>query len=208
MTPLAVVVGYVIGCVPTAGLIAGLRGIDLRREGSGNPGAKNALRTGGPVLASAVLVVEAAKGYIAVWAGFQLAGEAGALAAGLGAVAGNVYNIWYRFEGGKGLGISLGVLAAAWPTVLPVLVVVIVLAAAITRSAGLGALGAMVALMVSSLVWPEQNWPSMGYVETSRQLSALSVGMTLIMMWKHIRDSPLNPTWRFESRTQVSPGRR
>lgn len=208
MTVVASVVGYALGSVPTAGLIASLRGIDLRTEGSGNPGTKNALGTGGPLLAAAVLIVEAAKGYLAVWAGFQLAGDTGALAAGVGAVAGNVYNVWYGFEGGKGLGISLGVLAAAWPTVLPVLLIVIVLAALTTRSAGLAALAAMAALIICAFVWPEQNWSTFGYVETPGQVVALSVGMSLLMMWKHIRDSPLNPAWRSARQTQTSPGRR
>lgn len=203
MTLGAGLVGYLIGSIPTAGLIARLRGIDLRTEGSGNPGTKNALGTGGPLLAAAVLMVEAAKGYLAVRVGFELAGDTGALVAGLGAVAGNVYNVWYRFEGGKGLGISLGVLAAAWPLVLPVLLVVIVLAALLTRSAGLAALAAMTGLVVSAFVWPAQNWSTMGYLEAPSQLLSLSVGMTLLMMWKHIRDSPLNPAWRSERQIQT-----
>lgn len=208
MTVLAGLVGYLIGAVPTAGLIARSRGIDLRTEGSGNPGTKNALTTGGPVLAAAVLIAEAAKGYLAVRTGFQLAGDTGAMTAGVGAVAGNVFNFWYRFEGGKGLGISLGVLAAAWPTVLPVLLVVIVLAALMTRSAGLAALATMATLIICALVWPEQNWSTSGYVETPQQILALSVGMTVLMMGKHIRDSPLNPAWRSAHQTQASPGRR
>ena len=61
-----------------------------------------------PTLALLVLVVEIAKGLAAVVAGMNIAGETAALAAGLGAVTGNVYNVWYRFQGGKGLGISCG----------------------------------------------------------------------------------------------------
>lgn len=208
MTALAALVGYLIGSTPTAGLIAGLRGIDLRAEGSGNPGTKNALGIGGPLLAAAVLIVEAAKGYLAVWAGFQVAGDTGALVAGFGAVAGNVYNVWYGFEGGKGLGISLGVLLAAWPSALPVLVVVIVLGSVITRSAGLAALSAMTALVICTSVWPAQGWSTLGYLETPRQLWAFSVGMILLMVWKHFRDSPLNPAWHSERQTPASPGHR
>ena len=208
MTLLAAVLGYTIGSIPTAGLLSHLWGIDIRKEGSGNPGTKNALSVGGPFLAAAVLVVEAAKGYLAVRVGFEIAADTGALFAGLGAVTGNVFNVWYRFEGGKGLGISLGILAAAWPTVLPVIIVVIVLAVLITRSAGLAALAAMAGLIVCSFVWPEQNWSTFGNVETALQILALSIGMTLVMMWKHIRDSPLNSEWRSERRTPASPARR
>lgn len=208
MIVLAGALGYLIGSIPTAGFLGRLKGIDLRSEGSGNPGTKNALSTGGPVLAAGVLLIEATKGYIAVWVGFGLADETGALVAAFGAVAGNVFNVWYRLSGGKGLGISLGILAATWPTVLPIMVVVLVLAALITRSAGLAALVTMAALIVCALVWPVQNWSTYGYVETGPQLLVLSLGMTLTMMWKHIRDSPLNPEWRSERRTPASPAHR
>ena len=84
MTLLAVLAGYAIGSIPTAAPIARLWGIDLRQQGSGNPGTKNALGTGGPLLAAAVLIVEAVKGYLAVWLGYSIAGDGGAIAAGMG----------------------------------------------------------------------------------------------------------------------------
>lgn len=57
---LALIAGYPIGSIPTANAIAGLFGIDLRSEGSGNPGANNARHLGGPGLSIAILSVEAA----------------------------------------------------------------------------------------------------------------------------------------------------
>lgn len=207
MTGVAAIVGYLIGSIPTAGFLARLKGIDLRKAGSGNPGAKNALGTGGPLLAAAVLLVEAAKGYVAVLVGMGLADDAGAIAAGLAAVAGNVYNVWYRFAGGKGLGISLGVLAAAWPTVLPVVLVAIVAGVILTRSAGLASLAAMVALIVSAIMWPANDWPT-GGVASDEKLLVLAAGMSVVMVWKHWRDSPLNPAWRSARRVAASQGHR
>lgn len=201
MTVVAFLLGYLVGSVPTAGFLARMKGIDLRSEGSGNPGTKNALGTGGPMLAVAVLAVEAAKGYGAVWLGATMGDETGAVAAGLGAVAGNVYNVWYRFQGGKGLGISLGVLAALWPTVLPVIVVVIIVGAVVTRSAGLAALAAMIALIASAVVWQAQDWSTAGMVTTGPILMVLALVITTIIIWKHGRDSPINPAWRSSQRT-------
>ena len=88
MTAVAAVVGYLVGSVPTATFLARFRGVDLRSEGSGNPGTVNALRVSGPWLAALILIVEAGKGWGAVWLGNALADETGAIAAGLGAVAG------------------------------------------------------------------------------------------------------------------------
>jgi len=197
----AAVVAYFIGAIPTASLLARSRGIDLRSEGSGNPGTNNALRIGGPALALSVLCVEAAKGYVAVSAGGAIADEWGATIGGVAAVAGNVFNIWYRFSGGKGLGISLGVLMAAWPWVLPGLVTLIAVTALVTRSAGLAALTAMAGLLIAALVWPIQDWSTGGLVESGPGLVVLATGMTAIMGWKHWRDSPLNSAWRSVQRT-------
>jgi acyl phosphate:glycerol-3-phosphate acyltransferase len=202
MTLLAVVLGYALGSLPTAGFLAHRKGVDLRHEGSGNPGTKNALSTGGPALAAAVLLVEASKGYAAVWLGSVLADDTGAVLAGIAAVAGNVFNVWYNFSGGKGLGISLGVLAAAWPFVLPVALGAIVVAVVITRSAGLAALAAMVALIVSAALWWSNQWAT-GGVEPTGQLVVLALGMTSSMIWKHWRDSPLNAEWRAGNRARV-----
>ena len=95
----AVAIGYVIGSIPTAGWLGRLWRIDLRRDGSGNPGTANALGTGGPALAATVLLVEMAKGASAALLGSMIAGEQGVVAAGLAAATGNLYNVWYRFSG-------------------------------------------------------------------------------------------------------------
>jgi len=200
---MAAVTGYVVGSIPTAGFIARLWGIDLRSQGSGNPGTTNALRTGGVFLAVSVLVVEAAKGYAAVLAANSTVEGWGAVAGGVAAVAGNVFNFWYGFSGGKGLGISLGVLLALWPWVLPPLVALIALAALVTRSAGLAALTAMAGLLVAAFVWPTRGWSTGGLVESGAELLFLATAMIALMGWKHWRDSRLNPAWRFARRTPV-----
>lgn len=191
MTALAAVIGYVVGSLPTAGLLARWRGVDLRAQGSGNPGTANALRTSGPVLAASVLVVEAAKGYLAVAAGDWVADEAGAVAAGLGAVAGNVYNVWYRFRGGKGLAISLGVLIYLWPVVLAPVVAVIGVTVLISRSSGIASLAAVLALVASSLLWPGMGWPTGGLTSTDL-LPVVAVGIGVLISWKHWRDTPFS----------------
>jgi glycerol-3-phosphate acyltransferase PlsY len=190
VTVVAALAGYLVGSIPTAELLGRLRGVDLRSAGSGNPGTANALKTSGLGLAALVLSVEAAKGLGAVWMGQWAADEAGAVAAGLGAVAGNVYNVWYRFQGGKGLGISLGVLIGLWPwVVLPVLGV-IVLGALISRSSGLATLVAIASLTLMAWLWLRNEW-STGGVETNAQLLVLSVGIGFLIFRKHWRDSML-----------------
>lgn len=203
MIILAAVIAYLVASIPTASMLGRLRGVDLRSEGSGNPGTNNALRTGGPALAASVLVVEAAKGFAAVLAADSIEGEWGVVVGGVAAVAGNVFNIWLGLSGGKGLGISLGVLLAAWPWVLPVLIVLIAGAALATRSAGLAALTAMAGLLVAAVVWPAQEWSTGGMARSGIDLLMMASGMTAAMGRKHWRDSPLNPAWRSEPRARV-----
>lgn len=189
MTAVAALIGYLIGSIPTAGYLGRLGGVDLRSEGSGNPGAANALRTSGVWLAAAVLAVEAAKGYGAVMAGDWLAGDAAAIGGGLGAVAGNVYNVWYRLRGGKGLGISFGVLAGLWPAVLLPVVVVMLLGIRISRSSGVASLGAMASLIVLAALWWAYGWAT-GGVHPTAQLIVLALGISAIIFHKHWRDAP------------------
>lgn len=187
MIAVAALLGYLLGSVPTAQLLARTRGVDLRAEGSGNPGTANALRTSGPLIAAAVLAVEAAKGYAAIHGGDWIADETGAVAAGLGAVAGNVYNLWYRFRGGKGLGISLGVLAGLWPAVLLPVLSVLVIGVIVSRSSGIASLAAIAALIVSSFVRPPIQLGT-GVVDSTELLPVVAIGIGLIIGWKHWQD--------------------
>jgi glycerol-3-phosphate acyltransferase PlsY len=153
----AVLLGYLLGSIPTANGLARLRGVDLRRAGSGNPGANNARRVGGAGLGVAVLVVELGKGASAVLLGSAFPHAWGVAAVGLGAIAGNVYNPWYRFRGGQGLGISGGVLAAAVPAGFFSGVAAAAAVALATRSAPRGAIAGLL-MMVVAVAWLEPVW--------------------------------------------------
>lgn len=185
----SLLLGYLIGALPTANTIAGLAGIDLRADGSRNAGANNARRLGGFRLAVPVLIVEAAKGSSAVLLGGALGDEWGMVAGGIGAILGNVFNIWYQFSGGKGLAISLGVLAVAWPFVLVPVLIAIGAVALLTKSSGIAALVALISLVLLSLVWISRNWPTpWGLTVTSHQV-VLALAIAGILTPKHLRDA-------------------
>jgi glycerol-3-phosphate acyltransferase PlsY len=188
----AALVGYGLGSIPTANAIARLFGIDLRAGGSQNPGANNALRLGGYGLAASVLSLEAAKGAIAVALGGLIGAQEGMVAAGVGAAAGNVFNVWYRFRGGKGLGIVLGVLLVAWPVAIIPSIVAIAALAVITRSSGTAALGALIILLSLGFLWEPLNWPVAWGVSAASLLPWLAVGVVAIVAPKHFKDA-LNP---------------
>jgi acyl phosphate:glycerol-3-phosphate acyltransferase len=138
---LAAVVGYLLGSIPFGIVITRALGLgDLRQIGSGNIGATNVLRTGHKGAAAATLILDAAKGGIAVLIGRALVGEDAAQLAGGMAFVGHLFPIWLGFKGGKGVATFLvTLLALAWPVGLATCATWLV-AAAITRISSLSAL--------------------------------------------------------------------
>ncbi len=120
MPLLAVSIGYLAGSIPFAFLVGRLvRGVDVRRAGSGNVGAANVLRTAGTWTAIFVVLLDAAKGAGAVLFVERLtAGDAAPAAAGVAAVVGHVYPCWLRFRGGKGVATAAGVFGTLAPAAM------------------------------------------------------------------------------------------
>lgn len=108
---------YLLGSIPFGVVVTRAMGLgDPRRIGSGNIGATNVLRTGSKPAAAATLLLDAAKGGVAVLLARALAGESAAQAAGLAAFLGHLYPVFLGFRGGKGVATFLGVLLAlSWP---------------------------------------------------------------------------------------------
>ena len=114
---LVAVLAYALGSVPFGVVITRALGLgDLRSIGSGNIGATNVLRTGNKAAALATLLLDAAKGGMAVVIARYAVGEDAAQLAGLAAFLGHLYPVWLRFKGGKGVATFLGILLVlAWP---------------------------------------------------------------------------------------------
>jgi len=115
-----IALSYLLGAFPTA-YLAGrlLKGVDIRKLGSGNVGATNALRVLGKVPGIIVLFIDVMKGVLAVIvagdfiAAHNTSGLPGALPqffCGIAAVAGHNWPVFLGFKGGKGVATTLGVL--------------------------------------------------------------------------------------------------
>jgi acyl phosphate:glycerol-3-phosphate acyltransferase len=110
---IAAVLGYLLGSIPFGLLLTRAAGLgDIRSIGSGNIGATNVLRTGNRGLAAATLILDAAKGAVAVLAARWFLGEDAAMMAGIGAFIGHVFPVWLKFNGGKGVATYIGVMLA------------------------------------------------------------------------------------------------
>ena len=115
-TILFAVAAYLIGSISFAVVVSRVYGLsDPRTYGSKNPGATNVLRSGNKKAAIATLVLDAAKGWFAVWLAKLLAERYGITDAGIALVAiavflGHLYPVFFKFKGGKGVATALGVL--------------------------------------------------------------------------------------------------
>jgi len=144
------VAAYLLGAIPFGLLIAQIgAGVDLRRVGSGNIGATNVLRAVGKRAAAVTLVLDLAKGVLAV----AIARALGVSALGLAlvtvaAVGGHVFPVFLCFRGGKGVATTLGVVLAAMPVVGLVLLLIWLVVAVVWRYSSLAALSAVTALPV------------------------------------------------------------
>lgn len=171
--------GYLLGSIPFGVILTRLGGAgDVRAIGSGNIGATNVLRTGRKGLAAATLLLDLAKGLLAVWiaASLSLGNEQ---LAGAGAMLGHIYPLWLRFKGGKGvatfMGVALGLdLTTGFATWMGAIYAALWIGTIlVTRISSLGGLVAAVSVPVSAWVFGRP------------ELVPLLAALALIVLWKH-----------------------
>jgi acyl phosphate:glycerol-3-phosphate acyltransferase len=182
---LIAIAAYLLGSIPFGIVITRALGLgDLRQIGSGNIGATNVLRTGHRGAAAATLVLDAAKGGIAVLLARWIAGaEDAAQVAGLASFLGHLYPVWLNFKGGKGVATFLGILLAlAWPVGLAACATWAV-TAAITRYSSASALMAAALSALWAAVFGEGRMlllivilTTLVYVRHSANLARLRAG--------------------------------
>jgi glycerol-3-phosphate acyltransferase PlsY len=149
---LALLAGFACGSIPFGPLFARLRGVDLRKIGSGNIGATNAARALGKPLGVLVLLCDAAKAIVPLLVArhMNLAIEAQA-ALGFGAVSGHMFSPFLKLRGGKGVATGLGVFVVLAPIEAAIAAGAWVLLYAVTRVSSVGSLVAVTALPI--LLW-------------------------------------------------------
>jgi acyl phosphate:glycerol-3-phosphate acyltransferase len=162
MGALAVVIAYLIGGIPFGLIVVKLMtGGDVREEGSGNIGATNVLRTAGPKAGILTLVLDAAKGWLAVWLAATLSGgsELWMSLAALAVLIGHSFSLFIGFKGGKAVASFVG--AFAYLTPGPLLAVVLLFIALVmwTRYLSLGSVIAaglfpLAVWMILHPAWP------------------------------------------------------
>jgi glycerol-3-phosphate acyltransferase PlsY len=177
------VVAYFLGSIPFGLLLVKFfrQGRDVRSEGSGNIGAANVTRVAGPGVGLATLLLDAGKGYLAVWlaARWSDGNVRWIMAAAVAAVLGHLFPIWLRFRGGRGVATGVGVcLLISGKAVLAALAIWL-LVVAFWRYVSLGSITAAAAmpLLVYLFYAPGHAPPFV--------VSLGIIAIAILVIWKH-----------------------
>lgn len=118
---------YLMGNINPAIILGKIKGVDIRKEGSGNPGMTNTIRVMGLGAGISVFLVDMLKGFIAVYIGYTYAFMNGAMVAFAGVVLGHCFPVVFGFKGGKGVATAFGAaLALNWLSAIAALLVALV----------------------------------------------------------------------------------
>ena len=201
-------VAFLAGSIPFGLLVARMKGVDIRKHGSGNIGATNVLRVVGKPYGIAVFILDFLKGLLPVlWAGHALAGHPQADWIGLGtalaAILGHNYSPWIGFKGGKGIATSAGALMALFPVALGVALVVWFVLFKTTRYVSVASMGAAAAIPLALfgqklLAWRPPTWPEIGF----------GVLVAFLAIWRHrsnIRKLMAGQESRFGDKKKIPP---
>jgi glycerol-3-phosphate acyltransferase PlsY len=176
VTLAGLIAAYLIGAIPVGFVVSRVvGGTDIRRQGSGNIGATNVLRTLGPVPAILTLLGDVAKGFAAVVACRAVApGPTAEALAPLLAVIGNCWPVYLGFRGGKGVATGLGAFLAVAPWAIPATAAVWGVVTAASRYVSLASVIASLCLAPAVLLT--------GYPTVS---AAGAAAVAALVVWRH-----------------------
>lgn len=181
---LAIVIAYILGSIPFGYLIVrAWSGADIRESGSGGTGATNVSRRAGKLAGLVTLVLDAAKGAVAVllvrwWLapGDELIWSVGFAA--LAVIVGHIFPIWLGFRGGKGVATSVGVFLALAPFIVVLAGFVFLTTVLLTRYVSLASI--LAAAFIPLCIWVQLQF-GRPYGGSDIMLFTAAVAATLIV---------------------------
>jgi glycerol-3-phosphate acyltransferase PlsY len=175
---IALIVAYLVGGIPFGLLIVKLKtGADVRESGSGNIGATNVLRTTGPLAGILTLLLDAAKGWFAVWLADTLThGDILWMSfTALAVLLGHVFSPYLKFKGGKAVASFLGAFGYLTPLPVAVVTVIFVVVIARTRYLSLGSVSGAILYPFACLIILHPEWPVL----------AAALAASALILWRH-----------------------
>ncbi len=185
--------GYLVGTFPTADLVTRLatRGrVNIRAEGSGNPGGLNAMKVVGAKWGVLVILVDIIKGAVAALLGWLIGGDAGAYAGATTGIAGHIFPVWTRFRGGKGVATSGGAVLVVFPVFFPIDVGVAAVGALSTRNSERAVWFAAPVWIGTAVAWWLADLPNLWGPQPSVGLPISAAVSALMILGKFLATRP------------------
>jgi len=174
---LALVLAYLLGSVPVGAWVARARGVDIRKVGSGNPGATNVQRTLGWGPGLFVALFDIFKGVLAVLLARHVLNVQDPFIValcGLLAVLGHNFSVFLGFRGGKGVATSFGTVAIIDPVVGAGTFVIALFCMFVTRFVSAGSLVGAVTVMTLVTLLQRPVWEVI-----------VTFTLSLLLIWQH-----------------------
>jgi acyl phosphate:glycerol-3-phosphate acyltransferase len=188
--------GYVLGSIPSADVASRLASggtVDLRRAGTGNPGAVNAMAVLGKGWGYGILAVDIAKGLAGSAVGRWLAGDNGAHVGATAAVIGHCFPLPERSGGGKGVATSCGQCLATFPAYFPIDLGVAWAVARWRQRAFAATAVASAVWVMAGVVWWRRGWPNGWGPEPTAVLPAAAAVSSAVILARFSAAASANP---------------
>lgn len=155
---LLVAAAYLIGSINFAIIFSRLKGTDITKKGSGNPGTMNVLRSVGKLWGVLTFICDCAKGVIFAVVGLYWIGSLDWLfILGVVTIIGHVLPIYSKFKGGKGVATSIGVFIVAYPIVGAIVLAVLIIMLLFIKYGFIGSITCISAITIYSCIVSRDN---------------------------------------------------
>ena len=188
---LVAIIAYAIGSVNFSIIFSKkFAGFDVREKGSGNAGTTNMLRTTSKGLAALTLICDILKGIVAVLVAYLIGKIATEVnpeilvqIAGVFAVIGHTFPVYFGFKGGKGVATSLGILLLINWQIGLICLVFALLVMALTKMVSLGSIMAAILFPVLTLFIAVDE--SSHYLVKEGNYVVFGIVMAIIVIFNH-----------------------
>lgn len=188
---IALVLGYILGNFQTGYFYGKSQGIDIRTQGSGNAGSTNSLRVLGLKAGVITFAGDLFKAIFSVVIIYFLFRETYPeaikvleLYAGFGAVLGHNFPFYLKFQGGKGIACTSGVILAVCPLAAPVCLVLFIIVVAATKYVSLGSILVVLVYLIQAVVFGQLGYLA---IDTAYlpEFYIVSACFTAMALWRH-----------------------
>ncbi len=184
-------IGYLFGTIQTAVIYGKMKGVDIRKVGSGNAGTTNTLRVMGAKAGFTVLFGDMLKCILAVVLVTLLFKNSHPdmvyllkIYAALGCVLGHDFPVMLKFKGGKGIAVTCGYIIALQPVMVPVYIVVFLIPFLITHFVSLGSLVLYTVFFIQIVICGQLGWFEMSQAYLI-EMYVITFLMTVLAFWQH-----------------------